>query len=43
MSPEEVHNLSIKVNNEKKQTDKVRAKKLQKLGFEVEHSGEVLF
>lgn len=43
VSPEEVHALSVKVNKEKKQTDKVRAKKLQKLGFEVEHSGEILF
>lgn len=43
VSPEEVHALSVKVNKEKKQADKVRAKKLQKLGFEVEHSGEILF
>ena len=43
VSPEEVHALTVKANNEQKQTDKVRAKKLQKLGFEVEHSGEILF
>ncbi|KAL9136902.1 MAG: hypothetical protein Q9175_001882 [Cornicularia normoerica] len=43
VSPEQVHALIVKANNEKKQTDKVRAKKLQKLGFEVEHSGEILF
>lgn len=43
VSPEEVHALTIKVNHEKKQTDKAREKKLQKLGFEVEHSGEILF
>jgi len=27
----------------KKKTDKMRAKKLQGLGFDVEHAGEVLF
>lgn len=43
VSPEEVHALTIKVNHEKKQTDKAREKKLQKLGFEAEHSGEILF
>ena len=43
VSPEEVHALTVKMNIEKKETDKVRAKKLQKLGFEVEHNGEILF
>lgn len=43
VSPEEVHALTVTLNNEKKQTDKMRAKKLHQLGFEVEHSGEILF
>ncbi|KAM0801434.1 hypothetical protein BDR22DRAFT_804660 [Usnea florida] len=43
VSPAEVHALTVQANNEKKQVEKVRAKKMQKLGFEVEHSGEILF
>ena len=43
VSAEEAHALKIKQTQEKKQPDKIRAKKLQELGFEAEHSGEILF
>ncbi|KAI4186288.1 MAG: hypothetical protein L6R41_003588 [Letrouitia leprolyta] len=40
---EEVHALAVKKNQATKRTDKVRQARLQELGFEAEHSGEVLF
>ena len=43
VSAEEAHAMQIKQTQDRKQTDKVRAKKLQELGFEVEHAGEILF
>ena len=43
VSAEEVHALKIKQTQDRKQPDKIRAKKLQELGFEAEHSGEILF
>ncbi|KAL8679102.1 MAG: hypothetical protein Q9186_004597 [Xanthomendoza sp. 1 TL-2023] len=42
-SPEEVHALTVKKNQDNKRSDKTRLAKLQALGFEAEHSGEVLF
>ncbi|KAI4177455.1 MAG: hypothetical protein LQ343_000436 [Gyalolechia ehrenbergii] len=42
-SAEEVHALTVKKNQAMKRSDKVRQAKLQELGFEAEHSGEVLF
>ncbi|KAL8941079.1 MAG: hypothetical protein Q9216_002450 [Gyalolechia sp. 2 TL-2023] len=42
-SAEEVHALTVKKNQTTKRSDKVRQAKLQELGFEAEHSGEVLF
>ncbi|KAL8789512.1 MAG: hypothetical protein Q9213_001125 [Squamulea squamosa] len=42
-SPEEVHALTVRKNQNTKRSDKVRQAKLQALGFEAEHSGEVLF
>ncbi|KAL8825911.1 MAG: hypothetical protein Q9170_007609 [Blastenia crenularia] len=42
-SAEEVHALNVKKNQTVKRSDKVRQAKLQELGFEAEHSGEVLF
>ncbi|KAL8955690.1 MAG: hypothetical protein Q9183_006556 [Haloplaca sp. 2 TL-2023] len=42
-SPEEVHALTVKKNQANKRGDKVRQARLQALGFEAEHSGEVLF
>ena len=33
----------VEENKEKKKSDDIKAKKLQKLGFEPEHAGEVLF
>ncbi|KAL8802504.1 MAG: hypothetical protein Q9223_006624 [Gallowayella weberi] len=42
-SPEEVHALTVRKNQDNKQSDKIRQAKLQALGFEAEHSGEVLF
>lgn len=43
VSAEEAHALKIKQTQDRKQPDKIRAKKLQELGFEAEHSGEILF
>ncbi|KAL8646771.1 MAG: hypothetical protein Q9226_006722 [Calogaya cf. arnoldii] len=43
VSPEEVHALTVKKNQSTKRSDKVRQAKLQALGFEAEHSGEILF
>ncbi|KAK4694690.1 hypothetical protein P7C71_g2932, partial [Lecanoromycetidae sp. Uapishka_2] len=43
VSAEEVHALQREETKSRKKTDKARAKKLQGLGFEAEHSGEVLF
>ncbi|KAL1966071.1 hypothetical protein VTN77DRAFT_4819 [Rasamsonia byssochlamydoides] len=42
-SPQEVFELKKKEENERKSRDKKRHSKLQGLGFEPEHSGEVLF
>ena len=42
-SPEEVHALTVKKNQANKRGDKLRQARLQALGFEAEHSGEVLF
>ncbi|KAL8856346.1 MAG: hypothetical protein Q9178_007037 [Gyalolechia marmorata] len=42
-SPEEVHALTVRKNQTTKRSDKVRQAKLQALGFEAEHSGEILF
>ncbi|KAI4139140.1 MAG: hypothetical protein L6R39_006456 [Caloplaca ligustica] len=42
-SAEEVHALTVRKNQAAKRSDKVRQTKLQELGFEAEHSGEVLF
>ncbi|KAI4121289.1 MAG: hypothetical protein LQ338_006455 [Usnochroma carphineum] len=42
-SAEEVHALTVRKNQATKRSDKVRRTKLQELGFEAEHSGEVLF
>lgn len=41
-SPTEVHQLHVKEMQEKKQFNKARQSKLQDLGFEVEHNGEIL-
>jgi U6 snRNA-associated Sm-like protein LSm1 len=41
-TPKEVHSLSKQQAQERKIKEKVRIKKLGELGFEVEHSGEVL-
>ncbi|KAL8848048.1 MAG: hypothetical protein Q9221_006908 [Calogaya cf. arnoldii] len=43
VSPEEVHALTMRKNQSTKRSDKVRQAKLQALGFEAEHSGEILF
>ncbi|KAL8805349.1 MAG: hypothetical protein Q9182_002023 [Xanthomendoza sp. 2 TL-2023] len=42
-SPEEVHALTVRKNQDNKRSDKIKQAKLQALGFEAEHSGEVLF
>ncbi|KAL8949669.1 MAG: hypothetical protein Q9222_004249 [Ikaeria aurantiellina] len=42
-TPEEVHALTKRKNQETKRSDKTRQAKLQALGFEAEHSGEILF
>lgn len=39
----EVFELKKKEDNERKSHDKKRNNKLQELGFEAEHSGEILF
>ncbi|MCJ1301236.1 SM-like, degradation of cytoplasmic mRNAs and positively regulates transcription initiation [Hypocenomyce scalaris] len=41
-SAEEVHALSVKESQDRKRLDKVKQAKLQELGFEVEHTGEIL-
>lgn len=41
-SAEEVHALSVKEAQERKSSDKIRQSKLQELGFEIEHNGEIL-
>jgi len=41
-SAEEVHALSVKEAQDRKKSDKIRHTKLQELGFDVEHNGEVL-
>lgn len=40
---QEVFELKKKEDSERKRTDKKQHGKLQELGFEAEHSGEVLF
>ncbi|MCJ1227199.1 SM-like, degradation of cytoplasmic mRNAs and positively regulates transcription initiation [Toensbergia leucococca] len=42
-SAEEVHALSIQEAQGRKQSDKTKQRKLQELGFEVEHTGEILW
>ncbi|KAL8707126.1 MAG: hypothetical protein Q9220_007789 [cf. Caloplaca sp. 1 TL-2023] len=42
-TPEEVHALTVRKNQDTKKSDKTRQARLQALGFEAEHSGEVLF
>ncbi|CAL8580456.1 hypothetical protein XPA_006179 [Xanthoria parietina] len=42
-SPEEVHALTVERNKNTRRSDKIRQAKLQALGFEAEHSGEILF
>ncbi|MCJ1250639.1 SM-like, degradation of cytoplasmic mRNAs and positively regulates transcription initiation [Trapelia coarctata] len=42
-APEEVHSLSIQQAAERKRLEKVKQLKLGELGFEVEHTGEVLY
>ena len=39
---EEVHALFVQKAQDKKRSDKVKQAKLQELGFEVEHTGEIL-
>ncbi|MCJ1264192.1 SM-like, degradation of cytoplasmic mRNAs and positively regulates transcription initiation, partial [Lobaria immixta] len=39
---EEVHALSRQEAQERKRSDKTRQVKLQELGFEIEHAGEIL-
>lgn len=41
-SPEEVHQLHVQEMQVRKQSDKTRQARLQELGFEVEHNGEIL-
>lgn len=43
VSPEEIHELDVTQKERRKKTDKMRAKKLQGLGFDAEHAGEILF
>ncbi|KAI4181571.1 MAG: hypothetical protein LQ346_006739 [Caloplaca aetnensis] len=42
-SAEEVHALTIRKTQASRRADKVRRSKLQELGFEAEHNGEILF
>ncbi|MCJ1472078.1 SM-like, degradation of cytoplasmic mRNAs and positively regulates transcription initiation [Lambiella insularis] len=42
-SPEEVHALSVAQNVERKKGEKLKEKRLGELGFEVEHTGEILY
>ncbi|KAL8760888.1 MAG: hypothetical protein Q9184_002953 [Pyrenodesmia sp. 2 TL-2023] len=42
-SAEEVHALTVRKSQASKRADKVRRTKLQELGFEAEHNGEILF
>ncbi|KAL9008296.1 MAG: hypothetical protein Q9173_006567 [Seirophora scorigena] len=42
-SAEEVHALRVRRDQLSRRSDKARQMKLQELGFEAEHSGEVLF
>lgn len=39
---EEVHALFVQESQDRKRGDKVKQAKLQELGFEVEHTGEIL-
>jgi len=41
-SANEVHAASVQESRARKHSDKVRQSKLQQLGFEVEHTGEIL-
>ncbi|MCJ1274800.1 SM-like, degradation of cytoplasmic mRNAs and positively regulates transcription initiation [Puttea exsequens] len=43
VTPEDVHARMVEETKRRKETDKAKAKKLQGLGFEAEHSGEILF
>ena len=43
VNPEELHAMQSQQKKGMKDTDKKRAKRLADLGFEMEHSGEVLF
>ncbi|KAL8899043.1 MAG: hypothetical protein Q9207_006396 [Kuettlingeria erythrocarpa] len=43
VSAEEVHTLNVRKTQASKRADKVRRSKLQELGFEAEHNGEILF
>ncbi|MCJ1372875.1 SM-like, degradation of cytoplasmic mRNAs and positively regulates transcription initiation [Loxospora ochrophaea] len=42
-SPEEVHALFVAQAADRRRSDKTKQKKLQQLGFEIEHTGEILF
>jgi U6 snRNA-associated Sm-like protein LSm1 len=42
-SAAEVHQLTVKQANERKEKEKKKQRKLGEHGFEVEHAGEVLF
>jgi len=42
-SAEEVHSLSVARKAERKKGEKAKEKRLGELGFEVEHTGEVLY
>ena len=42
-SPAEVHQLTIRKAEERKERERKKQRKLGEHGFEVEHSGEVLF
>lgn len=42
VSAAEAHDLQKQETENRKQGDRTRAKKLQRLGFEIEHTGEVL-
>ena len=42
-SPEEVHQLNNKFNEERRRKEKGKTRRLWEHGFEIEHSGEILF
>ena len=43
VSDNEAYEMQKQEKEDRKATDKSRAKKLHRLGFEVEHAGEILF